>query len=381
MLSRPQDSFPAAAPRKLVLDHGFQFKNGTIITPFAVAYETYGELNADKSNAILVCHPLSKGPHAAGYRVCNGKEVHGWWDGLIGYGKAIDLNKFFVICCNVPGSCFGTTSPASVDPRSGRPWGSRYPWPTISDMVEADRLVIRSMGIHRLHAVVGGSFGGMRTLAWAAYNPEQVVSIAAMACGSAVPIESLAWHFIARQVVEADAAFHNGDYYDTPHALRGLQIARMVGHMTYLSQQALVTRFGKPGGTAERQGELRSYLEYMGQRFASQYDANSYLRILSAMDEMDLARQHGSLECAFKNWQGRTLLLSFDTDRLFPIREAELVERAISKLNRSVIHSRISTRNAHDAFLIDYPLISQPVVAFLEGREFSETIKRTSVSC
>lgn len=380
MADRQQNSFLAEPPKRLYLDQGFRFQSGQIIAPFEFAYETYGECNADKSNVILICHPLSKGPHAAGYRISNGGVQYGWWDDLIGFGKAIDLRKFFVICCNVPGSCFGTTSPATLDPRSGNPWGSLYPWPTIQDMIEAERLVMRSLGIRRLHTVVGGSFGGMRTLAWAASRSEEVESIVAMACGPSVPIEGLAWHLIARKAIEFDAAFHGGDYYGDPCMLRGLQIARMVGHMTYLSQQALMTKFGKGRCVAECQRDLSSYFEHMGQRFASHYDANSYLRILAAMDDMDLAEQYGSLAYAFKNWRGRTLLLSFDTDRLFPIPELELVERTMSGLHADVMHKHISTRNAHDAFLIDYDLISHPVREFLESPQCSGTIKRAKAS-
>ena len=357
-----QNTFISAPPKQLVLEKGFRFSHGETIAPFTIQYETFGELNTDRSNAILVCHALSASAHAAGKYSDAEDERAGWWDGLIGYGKGIDLEKHFVVCVNLPGSPFGTTAPASIDPATGRPYGSRYPWPTIEDMVHSQKLVLDNLGISHLRSIAGGSLGGMQVLMWTVLYPDFADSIMAMACGAAVPVSGIAWHIIGRKIIESDTRFRGGDYYDDPEPLRGLQVARMVGHMTYLSAQALQSKFGRRRRGSTRQFEIDSYFEYQGQKFAKQYDANSYIRVQAAMDEMDLAEQFGSLQAAFSKWQGRTLLVSFDTDWLFPVAEVERVDEAMVA---EVEHVRISSPNGHDTFLIDYDLITPPVRDFL----------------
>jgi homoserine O-acetyltransferase len=361
-----QNTFIAAPPKQLVLPDGFRFTHGQTIAPFTIQYETFGELNADKSNAILVCHALSASAHAAGKYTASDDERAGWWDGLVGYGKGIDLEKYFVVCANLPGSCFGTTAPSSVDEK-GHPYGSRYPWPTIADMVHSQKTLLDHLGITRLRAIAGGSLGGMQVLMWAALYPDFSDSIIAMAAGAAVPVQGIAWHIIGRKMIESDAHFHGGDYYDDPEArpLRGLVVARMVGHMTYLSAEALQRKFGRKRRGNTRQFEIDSYFEYQGKKFASQYDANSYIRVQAAMDEMDLAEQYGSLEIAFRNWRGRTLLVSFDTDWLFPVAEVTRAEDALRANGVPVQHERMSSPNGHDTFLIDYELITPAVRSFL----------------
>jgi len=322
-------------------------------------------LNADKSNAILVCHALSASAHAAGKYSDSEDEKPGWWDGLIGYGKGIDLEKYFVICANIPGSPYGTTAPASIDPDTKKPYGSRYPWPTIEDMVHSQKQLLDHLGITHLRAIAGGSLGGMQVLMWCALYPGFMDSIIAMATGAAVPVHGIAWHIIGRKIIESDARFNGGDYYDHPDPLRGLQVARMVGHMTYLSGQALQTKFGRRRRGNTRQFEIDSYFEYQGKKFAAQYDANSYIRVQAAMDEMDLAEQYGSLNAALEKWRGKSLLVSFDTDWLFPVAEVERVEAAMRTIGSAVLHERIASANGHDTFLIDYDLITPPVRAFL----------------
>jgi len=355
------NTFVAEPPRELLLEEGFRFEHGQTIAPFTIVYETFGELNADKSNVILVCHALSASAHAAGKYSTSADEKPGWWDGLVGYGKGIDLHQYYVICANIPGSPFGTTAPKSIDPRTGKPYGSRYPWPTIEDMVHSQKLLLDRLGITRLRAVAGGSLGGMQVLMWSALYPEMMDSIIAMATGAAVPVQGVAWHIIGRKIIEADARYQGGDYYDDPEALRGLQVARMVGHMTYLSAKALQSKFGRRRRGNTRQFEIDSYFEYQGKKFAAQYDANSYVRVQAAMDEMDLAEQYGSLETALAKWRGRSLLISVDTDWLFPVTEAERVRG----LGLEVTHERLHSANGHDTFLIDYDLITPPVRAFL----------------
>ena len=361
------DTFLADPPKVLHLPDGFRFLHGQTIAPFDIVYETFGELNADKTNAILVCHALSASAHAAGKYSDSAEERAGWWDGLVGYGKAIDLEQYFVVCVNLPGSPFGTTAPKSINPQTGIPYGSKYPWPTIEDMVESQRIVLQHLGITKLRAIAGGSLGGMQVLLWCAMYPEMTESIIAMATGAAVPVQGIAWHIIGRKAIEADQRFRGGDYYGEPEPLRGLQVARMIGHMTYLSQAALNSKFGRRRRGNTRQFEIDSYFEHQGKKFGSSYDANSYIRVQAAMDEMDLTEQYGSLDAAFANWRGRSLLVSFDTDWLFPVSEVDRVEAAMRVNGTEVEHLRISSPNGHDTFLIDWNLINPPVRAFLDG--------------
>jgi homoserine O-acetyltransferase/O-succinyltransferase len=363
---RVGETFIADPPKELILADGFRFTHGQTIAPFTILYETFGELNDDRSNAVLVCHALSASAHAAGKTSDAPDEKPGWWDGLIGYGKAIDLEKYFVVCVNLPGSPFGTTAPQSINPETGRAYGSHYPWPTIEDMIESQKLVIKHLGIDHLHAIAGGSLGGMQVLMWAAMYPAAADAIIAMASGAAVPVHGIAWHILGRKIVEADQCFRGGDYYDDTNALRGLQVARMLGHMTYLSAQALQRKFGRRRRGNTRQFEIDSYFEHQGKKFASHYDANSYIRVQAAMDEMDLEEQFGSLQAAFARWRGRTLLVSFDTDWLFPIGESERVASAMRSLGIPVHHEALVSANGHDTFLIDFPLISDLVRNFLE---------------
>jgi homoserine O-acetyltransferase len=362
---RVGDTFISSPPRELVLPGGFRFTHGQTIAPFTIVYETFGELNADRSNAILVCHALSASAHAAGKYSDSGEEKPGWWDGLIGYGKAIDLEKFFVVCVNLPGSPFGTTAPKSLDPATGKAYGSRYPWPTIEDMVEAQKLVIKHLGIDHLRAIAGGSLGGMQVLMWAAMYPGASDAIISMASGSAVPVTGIAWHILGRKIIETDQRFAGGDYYDHEEPLRGLEVARMLGHMTYLSTHALQRKFGRRRRGDTRQFEIDSYFEYQGRKFAALYDANSYIRVQAAMDEMDLEEQFGNLQSAFARWRGRTLLVSFDTDWLFPPFESERVASAMRGLGTPVHHEQIASANGHDTFLIDFHLIDGLVRDFL----------------
>jgi homoserine O-acetyltransferase len=361
------NTFLSDPPKQLVLEKGFRFRHGQTIAPFTIVYETFGDLNADKSNVILVCHALSPSAHVAGKYTSADEEKPGWWDGLVGYGKGIDLNKYFVVCVNIPGSPFGTTSPASVDPRSGGPYGSHYPWPAIEDMVESQKLILEHLGITHLRAIAGGSLGGMQVLMWCALYPKMAEAVIGMATGAAVPVEGVAWHIVGRKIIEADLRFRGGDYYDDPVPLRGLEVARMVGHMTYLSTHALQTKFGRRRRANTRQFEIESYFEHQGKKFATFYDANSYLRVQAAMDEMDLEEQYGTLQSAFRNWRGRTLMISFDTDWLFPPEESEAVVGSMRSLGTDARHLRLLSNNGHDSFLIDYDLITSPVREFLEG--------------
>lgn len=358
------DSFLAGPPLSLELKEGFRFHRGEVIEPFTIVYETFGELNADRSNAVLVCHALSPGAHVAGKYAPEDVKA-GWWDGLVGYGKAINLEKHFVVCVNFPGSPWGTTGPGSIDPQSGRPWGSRYPWVVVEDMLASERIVMDHLGIKRWKSVAGGSLGGMQVLAWAALYPERTGSIISMAAAGAVPVTGVAWHLIGRKLIQNDPRFRDGDYYGDDKPLRGLELARMVGHMTYLSAAALERKFGRRRRGGSRMFEVDSYLEYQATKFAASYDANSYIRVQAAMDEMDLHEQFGSLETAFQSYESPALLVSFDSDWLFPPAEVAKVDEAMRRTGIDVRYMNIITPNGHDAFLVDYDLISGPVREFL----------------
>ncbi|HLL23860.1 MAG TPA: alpha/beta fold hydrolase, partial [Kofleriaceae bacterium] len=243
--------------------------------------------------------------------------------------------------------------------------GSRYPQVTVEDMVESERLVGEHLGIACWHAVIGSSLGGMQVLMWAARYPERVHALVCLAAAAAVPVAGVAWHLIGRKLIMSDPNFNNGDYYDHADRLRGLQLARMVGHMTYLSDEAMEAKFGRRRRGGTRQFEVDSYLEYQGQRFAQSYDANSYIRVQAAMDEMDLDEQFGGLAKAFARFRGKALLISFDTDWLFPVADCERVHVAMKEADVPVTHLVIGTPNGHDAFLVDYPLITPPIRAFL----------------
>ena len=360
-----EDTFLSDPPRSLVLERGFRFHHGEVIAPFTIVYETFGELSAARDNAVLVCHALSPGAHAAGkYAPEDAKP--GWWDGMIGHGKGIDLARWFVVCVNYPGSPWGTTAPRSIDPATGRPYGSRYPWIAVEDMVESQRLVADHLGIARWRCVAGSSLGGMAAMMWPVLHPERVGGLIVMAAAAAVPVTGVAWHLIGRKLVESDPAFQGGDYYGT-EALRGLQLARMVGHMTYMSGAALERKFGRRRRGGTRMFEVDSYLEYQGGKFAASYDANSYIRGQAAMDEMDLDEQFGSLEAAFARYAGKALLVSFDTDWLFPPEETARLHAGMVRAGVDATHLALATPNGHDAFLVDYPLIVPPVRAFLEA--------------
>lgn len=365
VVERLDDTFIAEPPRALALQE-FRFHNGEVIAPFSLVYETFGELAADKSNVILVCHALSPGAHVAG-KYGPGDARAGWWDGMVGYGKGIDLDKYFVVCVNFPGSPWGTTAPRSIDPKTGTPYGSRYPFIAVEDMVESQRIVLDHLGIDRPRCIVGSSLGGMQALMWAARHPERVGSLIVMAAASSVPVAGLAWHLIGRKLVESHPSFLGGDYYGSDAPLRGLELARMVGHMTYLSNEALEKKFGRRRRGGTRQFDVDSYLEYQGKKFASAFDANSYIRILAAMDEMDLEEQFGTLASAFQKYTSTAMLVSFDTDWLFPPTDTERVHDAMRSRDIRVMHHTLTTPNGHDAFLIDFPLINPLVRDFLES--------------
>jgi homoserine O-acetyltransferase len=347
---------------------------GIDLAPFQIAYQTYGTLNADKSNAILVCHALTGDQHVGNPHPTTGKP--GWWNSLLGPGKALDTSRYFVICSNVLGSCMGTTGPASTNPATGKLWGLDFPVITIPDMVRAQAMLIDRLGIDTLFAVVGGSMGGMQALQWSAAYPSRVFSALAVACSTRHSAQNIAFHELGRQAVMADPDWRGGSYFDEgayPH--RGLGVARMAAHITYLSDAALHRKFGRrmqdrdlPTFSFDADFQVESYLRYQGSSFVERFDANSYLYLTRAMDYFDIAADHnGVLAEAFRGTQTRFCVVSFTSDWLFPTPESRATVHALNAGGARVSFAEIATDKGHDAFLLDVPEFIDISRAFLES--------------
>jgi homoserine O-acetyltransferase len=362
-------------------DEPFPLESGALLSPVTLAYETYGRLNAQRSNAILICHALSGGAHAAGYLTADDSQP-GWWDDCIGPGKAFDTDRYFVICSNVLGSCYGSSGPSSVDPATGAPYGLRFPVVTIGDMVRAQVKLLDHLGIDRLLAVAGGSMGGMQVLEWAAHHPERVRAAIPIATTARHSPMLIAFSEVGRQAVYADPAWNNGGYYANgkrPDA--GLSVARMVGHITYLSEQSMHEKFGRRLQGRERYGyefqtefEIESYLKHNGDKFTRRFDANSYLYVTKALDYFDLAGQHGgSLAAAFENTADTAfLVISFTSDWLYPSYHSKELVKALTAAGCDVTYLDIESSWGHDAFLVEVETMTRLLGSFLE-RMGSET--------
>ena len=354
--------------RKLQLDCGVE------LGPYRVAYQTYGTLNADKANAILVCHALTGDQFVADQHPVTGKP--GWWESLVGPGKVIDPARYFVICSNVLGGCMGTTGPLATDGGTGKPWGLRFPVVTIGDMVRAQAALIDHLGIPTLFCVIGGSMGGMQVLEWAASFPQRVFSAVPIATAARHSAQNIAFHEVGRQAIMADPEWKAGDYrlHDTSPE-RGLAVARMTAHITYLSEQALQRKFGRSlqGRSAVGFGfdadfQVESYLRHQGSTFVDRFDANSYLYITRAMDYFDLADAHGGvLANAFKGTATRFCSISFTSDWLFPTRENRAIVHALNAAAANVSFVEVETDKGHDAFLLDEPEMFRTLGGFLKG--------------
>ena len=347
---------------------------GASLSPVEVAYETYGALNATKSNAILILHALSGDAHAAGISHDGGKP--GWWDNMIGPGKAFDTEKYFVICSNVLGGCQGTTGPSSINPATGSPYAMSFPVITIRDMVRLQKMLIDHLGIERLLTVTGGSMGGMQALEWAASYPERVVSAIPIATTARHSAQQIAFDEVGRQAIMADPDWNGGDYYGKNPPARGLAVARMVGHITYMSDESMREKFGRRLREKEKVGfdfsvdfEVESYLRYRGSQFVYRFDANSYLYITKAMDYFDLALAYGSLEAAFSRSTADFLVISFSSDWLFPTHQSKEIVRALRRNDLNVIFAEVPSDHGHDAFLLEAEEIGRLVRNFLAGGE------------
>jgi homoserine O-acetyltransferase/O-succinyltransferase len=344
-------------------------QSGARLGPVTLAYETYGKLNARRDNAILLLHALSGDAHAAG-RHSRTDRKPGWWDAMVGPGRAFDTNRYFVICSNVLGGCQGSTGPSSINPASGKPYAASFPVITIGDMVQAQARLIQTLGIDRLHAVAGGSMGGFQALEWLVQFPERVRGAVLIATSARHAAQSVAWNAIGRRAIMGDANWRGGDYYSHTPPTEGLAVARMIGHITYVSDQALDQKFGRayqsipePQYTLQSEYAIESYLEYQGRIFNDRFDANSYLYITKAMDYWDLPRQHGSLEQAFARGDADCLLLSFTSDWLYPTADSLAIVQGLRRVGRRAEHTELRSNAGHDAFLIDYarqvPIVKQ----------------------
>ncbi|MBF0248672.1 MAG: homoserine O-acetyltransferase [Alphaproteobacteria bacterium] len=366
-----------ARDEPLRLDSGFRLHD------IHVAYETWGDLNADKSNAILICHALTGDHYVVGPHPVTGKP--GWWEQIVGPGKVIDTDRYFVVCSNILGGCMGTTGPQDVNPDTGRPWGLEFPVITIGDMVRTQRLLIDHLEIDTLFAVVGGSMGGMQVLEWAAMYPERVFCAVPIATASYHSAQNIAFHEVGRQAIMADPDWCGGDYHahgKRPH--RGLAVARMAAHITYLSEPALTRKFGRNlqdrdavsyGFDADFQVE--SYLRHQGSTFVDRFDANSYLYITRAMDYFDLSERHGGqLANTFKKTPVRFLVMSFTSDWLYPTRENREIVHALNAGAANVSFVEIDSDKGHDAFLLDEPEFHKVFEGFLEGCAEHRGLKR-----
>jgi homoserine O-acetyltransferase len=362
----PQTLTFGSAEEPLVLE------SGRALGPVDIVYETYGRPNADRSNAILICHALSGDHHAAGHHDTHDR-YSGWWDGMIGPGKAFDTRKFWVICSNIIGGCKGSTGPGSINPATGEPYGLDFPVVTIGDMVEAQKRLIDHLQIRRLYSIAGGSMGGFQVLEWAVRYPRMVRSAICLASAARLSTQAIAFNTVGRSAITRDPEWQNGRY-NGKGPEQGLAIARMVGHITYLSQMLLDTKFGRRLQSANRlsynfatEFAIESYLNYKGSAFTQRFDANSYLYITKAMDYFDLAGAYGSLKSAFSAVTARCLFVSYSSDWLFPTSQSLEMVRALLSNGKNVSFIEIDSPYGHDAFLVEEEKLSRIIAGFLQG--------------
>lgn len=348
---------------------------GGELGPVTVAYETYGELSPQKDNAIFVCHALTGDAHVAGWHTANDRKP-GWWEEFVGPGKGLDTNRYFVICANCLGGCQGTTGPQSINPATGERYGLNFPFMTVGDVVEVHAALVRSLGIEKLLAVVGGSLGGMQVLEWAARFPEMINSAVCMASAAKLTAQGIAFNAVGRRAIITDPNFHSGQYYDKAAGPNvGLALARMVAHITYLSDVSIEQKFSRRLQGADKlsydmmhqiEFQVESYLHYQGKRFIERFDANSYLYLTRAMDYFDLAETYGSTEQALSRTNARFLVTSYTSDWLFPTAQSKELVRALIAAHRHVTFIELASEYGHDAFLIEFEWLEKLVRPFLE---------------
>jgi len=358
----------------------FEFECGESIPDLEIAYEAYGEFTGE--NAVLVCHALTGSSHVAGHRT--GKDTSGqaraWWDDIVGPGKAIDTTEYYVVCANVPGSCYGTTGPASENPETGEPYGTDFPAVTVGDWTEAQRRLLDELGIPHLHAVVGGSVGGMNALDWAKRHPDHVERVVSIAAAARLDPQCLALDAVARRAITTDDAWQGGDYYGTDdEPTEGLALARQIGHIMYLSKASMEQKFGRraagrdamrtfpvdPAGTFFPYRDVESYLDYQAEKFVERFDANAYLYLTRSMDNYDLAAGFEDDADALSAFEGEALLISFTGDWHFTTEQSEQVAKSFRDLDTPVAHHVIESDHGHDAFLVEPEKVGPPLSDFL----------------
>jgi len=362
--------------RRVTLPGPLRLDSGAALAPVDFAYETYGTLNADRSNAVLICHALTGDQYVASTHPITGKV--GWWVRMVGEGKPVDPARHFIICINVLGSCLGASGPASVDPATGAKWAMRFPVITIADMVRAQAMLLDHLGIQRLRAVIGGSMGGMQALTWPSLFPTRVEAAIVIAATARHSAQNIAFHEVGRQAIMADPRWRGGNYYaDNDPPTAGLAVARMAAHITYLSEAGLTEKFGRrlQGRDAKTFGfdadfQVESYLRHQGISFVERFDANSYLYITRAMDYFDLAEDHGGvLARAFAACQSRFCIISFDTDWLYPTVESRHIVHALNAAGKQASFVELAAPFGHDSFLLDAPEMNRIVDGFLRAGE------------
>ncbi|HKE39514.1 MAG TPA: homoserine O-acetyltransferase [Casimicrobiaceae bacterium] len=371
-MNRAARSVGIVTAQKAVIAQPLSLASGATLPSFELMYETYGTLNADRSNAILVCHALNASHHVAGYHAGE-TDSDGWWDNMVGPGKPVDTDHFFVVGVNNLGSCFGSTGPASINPATGKPWGADFPIVTVEDWVDAQARLADYLGIERFAAVMGGSLGGMQALSWAIRYPDRIANALVIAAAPNLSAQNIAFNEVARAAILTDPDFHEGRFYDYGvKPVRGLRVARMIGHITYISDEQMAEKFGRQlrdgiNFSFAPEFQIESYLRYQGEKFSEYYDANTYLRITKALDYYDPAGvAGGKLAQALAPAKCRFLVISFTTDwRFSPARAREIV-KALVENRRDVSYAEIVAPHGHDAFLLDTPQYHAVVRAYLD---------------
>jgi homoserine O-acetyltransferase len=364
---------PSSAVARFGPERPLELVSGGRIENLQIAYQTYGKLDGDRANAILICHALTGDQHVANQHPVTGKP--GWWSEMVGPGKPIDTDRYFVICSNVVGGCMGTTGPASTNPATGAAYGLDLPLITVRDMVHAQAMLLDHLGIETLLAVIGGSLGGMQVLQWAASYPERVFAAVPIATGARHSAQNIAFHEVGRQAVMADPDWRKGRYLaEGTSPRKGLAVARMAAHVTYLSDSALHRKFGRnfqdrdaPTFGFDADFQIESYLRHQGLSFVDRFDANSYLYITRAMDYFDLAAEYGSVAAAFRGTRSRFCIISFTSDWLFPTSESRELVHALNAVAANVSFVEVATDKGHDAFLLHEPELFATLSGFLNG--------------
>lgn len=375
-------SVGASVTKYLDIQEPLELESGAKIGPLRIAYETYGRLNKDRSNAILVCHPLSGDAHAAGFH--DGESKPGWWDIAIGPGKGFDTTKFFVICSNVLGGCKGTTGPSSIDPATGRPYGTSFPVVTIEDMVNVQKMLVDRLGITQLFAVAGGSMGGMQALQWAVSYPEMMRKAVVIASTAYSTPQQIAFNAVGRKAIISDPAWNKGDYYGRRPPSDGLSLARMVGHITYLSDESMLHKFGRNLQGKETVGfdfstdfQVESYLNHQGDSFIKRFDPNSYLYITKAIDYFDL-NVRGSLITGLSGVKAEVLVIGISSDWLYPPYQSQEIVTALRANGLKAFYGEIRSNYGHDAFLLEQGQLNYLLKSFLDQASAGDVMSRAA---